>query len=260
MKPTKLNLLLLSSSLLVGCMAEPDRDLDSAEAAVESTDTAEAEGNVVMGVLEGADTSALASLTADQIAARLAANVAGRWSPSGCATVTQSGSTISIAFANCTGPRGLASVNGTLSLEVSVAADGSFTVHATSTDLRVNQLQLTIDATATHSPMTHTLTVNTRGSAVGPRGNTVAREGDYTITWEPASQCRSIAGAWSTERELRSRMLNVDLERCADGCPTGTVTRALSTGASMTITFDGTSTASWSTAGGASGTIDLPCR
>jgi hypothetical protein len=260
----QLGFLVLTSSLLlgsVGCIGGDDgSEVAIAEAAVESTDSADAEGNMMLAVLDGADTSGFASLTANEIAVRIAANVAARWNPRDCAKVTQNGSTITIALTNCTGPRGLAAVNGTLVAEVT-RASGAIAVHISSPDLRVNDAQLTFEADATYVARAteHELVVSTSGSGVGPRGGTVERTGDYTITLDTATQCRSIDGSWSTELGDRSRGQTVELRRCADACPTGTVTRSR-TGGMVTVTFDGTSTATWSATTGKSGTIALRCR
>jgi hypothetical protein len=176
--------------------------------------------------------------------------------------VTQTDAQVVIKFNDCTGPRGLLHVTGELDLAISVTTAGAISVHATSSGLQVNRAELVVDATATYavSGTEHTLTVQTSGSGTGPRGTTVDHEGNYTIQWDTASQCRSIDGHWQTEIGVRERSNDVSVHRCSGGCPTGTITHHFLAGASLTVTFDGTATAAWSTSTGKTGTTQLSCQ
>lgn len=257
------SLVLLGSSLLVGaCLNRGGEDLDSAASAIDSSESTEAEGNIMMTSVDGADASGLIAPTAVQVAVRIAANASLRWNPSGCATVAQSDSVVTITFHDCTGPRGLVHVTGELDLAISVSTAGAITVHGTSAGLHVNGADLVVDATATYAVAgtDHTLVVQTSGSGTGPRGNTIDHEGSYTITWDTASQCRSIEGHWQTEIGARERSNDVSIQRCAGGCPTGTITHHFLAGATLTVTFDGTATAHWTTSAGASGVTQLGCQ
>jgi hypothetical protein len=261
----QLTMFVLLGSSLIAC-ARNGANVDSAESAVDSQESVEDEGNVMMASVDGADMSALTALTGDQVAARIALNAQTRWNPAGCATATASGSNVTVTLNDCTGPRGLLHVTGELDLAVSVSLSGEISVHATSTALMVNRAVLDIDATATYavSGTTHTLQVQTQGSGTGPRGNDVEHSGNYTITWDTASDCRSIAGMWSTTitgtNVSAERSNDVNLMRCGTGCPTGMLTHHFLGGASMTVTFDGTAVAQWSTSAGKTGTINLTCQ
>ena len=125
-------------------------------------------------------------------------------------------------------------------------------IHGTSDSLQVNGADLVVDANArlTREGDERILDVTTTGSGIGPRGRAIEHSGDYTIRANPATACRSIAGSWSTEitgpRGTGERGNDVDVERCADTCPIGTITHRGLAGATMTVTFDGTATAQWS--------------
>ena len=252
----------LLGSLVTGCMRNRD-DVETAEATLDSSDTVEAEGNLMMAMIDGADMAA----TPDQVAARIAANVALRWQPSGCAVQTSQGNTITITYNDCTGPRGLVHVNGQIILTVTVKLDGTIVVHGTSSNLTVNDATLAISADAAYATTGsgHTLIVSTTGSAVGPRGSELDHVGNYTINWDTSSQCGSLAGTWATDATRTDgttapRSTTSNVMRCAGSCPLGTVTRRFVSGTSVTVTFDGTATARWQTSTGRSGAIELACR
>ncbi len=263
---TLASLVFIGSTLLVGC-AKNSTNVDSASAAIDSQESVESEGNVMMAMTDGADGMALvapALPTPDQVAARIAANVALRWNPAGCATATASGANVTVTFNDCTGPRGLLHVTGTLDLAVTV--DTAIHVHGTATGLEVNRAVLDIDSNATYSTTatTHSISVQTTGTGTGPFGNTIDHTGDYTVTWDPASSCGSLQGMWSTEisstTASATRSNDVNIMRCAGGCPTGSLVHTGFGGVTLTVTFDGSATASWTTSTGKSGTFALQCQ
>jgi hypothetical protein len=260
---------LASSIALAACATNDDATSDdSAESAVDSADSASAEGDMMMAATDGSNSAAVA-LSASVVAGNIAANISARFQPSSCVTVTQTDLAIKAVYVDCSGVRGLVHVSGELDLAISVSLQGAITVHGTSSNLKVNGAQLTVDATATYATQgsSHTLTVVTEGSGTGPRGRSVEHDGNYTVTWNSDSQCRTITGSWSTELGSHTRTNQVDLSRCANSCPTGSVTHTFLGGKSLVIDFDGTATASWTlsaSAGGASagssGTVTLACQ
>jgi len=255
----------LLGSALVGCLRNKDEEVMTAESALDSADSVQAEGNIMMANVDGADMAGVTALTGEEVAVRIAANISLRW-PSTCRTVTTDGASITITYNDCTGPRGLIHVSGQLVLTVSVRLDGTIVVHGTSGDLTVNDAHLVVDVDAAYSisGTNHTLVVTTNGSATGPRGNDLEHVGNYTIAWDSASQCGSLSGSWATEATIdgqtATRSTTVQLQKCLGSCPVGTIDRTFRTGATMTVTFDGTATAQWQTSTGRSGTIALQCR
>ncbi|HEY4244595.1 MAG TPA: hypothetical protein VGM88_32500 [Kofleriaceae bacterium] len=236
-------------------------DTDTAESAIDSSDSAEAEGNLMMAAVDGSPTSSANSITADAVASAVAANISARF-PGGCATVTTSGADVTVTYADCTGPRGLVHVTGDLDLAFTITGAGDISVHGTASGLRVNGATIDVDSTGTYavSGASHSLTVQTTGDGVGPFGNSVAHDGDYTITWDESSECASLDGHWDTEIASAERSNDVSLARCAGGCPTGSITHHYLDGASISIDFDGSSVATWSASTGASGSVQLTCQ
>jgi len=248
-------------------------DPDSPAAALDSEQSTEAEGNLMMASVDGAnmsgvtpDVSGVTSLTVAQIVQAISANAAARWNPAGCATVASSGDSVSITYADCSGPHGLVHVTGQLDLTIAITPGSEIQVTAAASGLQVNGATLDINASANYqvSATAHTLTVATDGTGTGPRGADIDHKGNYTVSWDPSTQCGSIDGSWSTDFSNGSasavRSNDVDLSRCAAGCPTGTVTHDFLGGQTLTVTFNGTNEASWATSGGKSGSIALGCQ
>lgn len=259
---SKLPLFALLGTSLIACMnRDKGFDTDSAQSAVDSSDSVGSESDLLVATMDGSESSSALPITAADVAVRVAANIGTRWA-NGCATVTTSGTNLTVHYDDCTGPRGLVHVTGKLDLAISVDTSGAIVVHATSDDMHINRADLVIDATATYSASgsEHTLTVDTKGSGTGPFGGDIDHMGDYTVTWDAASQCGSLTGHWQTDFGTLERSNDVDLMRCALACPTGEMTHHFLGGASLTVTFDGSSVAQWSASTGATGTVNLSCQ
>lgn len=240
-----------------GCLADKGEEADAvvAEQALDAGDSGQAEASLLVATLDG---TTLSGLTPAQVAAAASVRLGARFSPPGCATAVTSGDTLTITFDGCTGPRGLRAVDGTLALTYAAAGSG-VNVTARATELRIGAVTLSLDATAAYQPLTAgvaTLTVDTRGSGVGPWGHEIQHQGQYTATWD--GTCASIDGSWSTERDARTRSVDVMLSRCASACATGSVTRTTRDGRTLTLTLSG-SVATWTSSTGRSGTVAQRC-
>jgi hypothetical protein len=242
-----------------GCDPDDGGEVDSAaaELAVDASDSGAAESALLATSIDGIVLGAL-SATPSQVSAAINARISARFSPAGCATSSLSGAGLAITFKNCTGPRGLGKVDGTLTLSVTAATTSSISISAKATDLQLGQSTLTFDTAATYAMANGalTLTVDSTSSGVGPFGNEIEHTGDFTATWD--TNCTSVQGDWSTSRDGRQRSIQVDVQRCAGSCATGTITRNTRDGRTITITLDG-SVAAWTSTSGATGTFALRC-
>jgi len=238
---------------------------DSAASTVDSSDAVNDESDMMIASVDGADSSGLAAITGAGVAATIAANVSTRWA-GGCATATVTGDEVAIKYNDCTGPRGLVHVTGELDLTIAISSTGGISVHASATDLEVNAatIDFTADATLSINGTMESLAVTANGSGTGPRGNSIDHNGNYTVTWDPTTACRSINGSWSTDLTTpvatAERANTVNLSRCGTACPTGTLEHTFIGGATLNVTFNGSSTAQWSASTGLSGTVTLDCQ
>ena len=232
----------------------------SATEALDSTDVVQNEGAVFV-----ASTANLTlQMDGTQAATAAAASAKTFWGPSNCVTASANGATVTYTLNDCTGPFGLVHVTGTVVVQYSLAADGIH-AHATADNLMVNGATMDIDAQAVYSQngTQKRLAVTTSGSGTGPRGNSITRTGNYVLTYDSASNCLGLDGQWATNIAGYQWSTQVSaFEKCAASCPAagGSITHhgGLS-GITITVDFDGSATASWSTSNGHSGTIGLLC-
>jgi hypothetical protein len=263
-------LVTVASVALFGCPKKGGTDfVTGAEEASDSSDVADAEGNLLAVHLDGAEAakpSPESTLTADLVAQHVQAHVGTRLTPSTCVTsqLDDATATLTIMYDDCTGPYGLVHVTGTLTLAFTVDASGTIGAHASGTGIMLNSVTVDVDADATYTP--GMLTVSARGGGTGRYGHTFTHTGDYTLTWDSATQCHTLDGNWSTTfDDNMTRTLDVtNLSRCAQSCPSsGTVVFTGFYGATLTINFDGTAVATWDSVSAtdrqSSGTINLVC-
>ncbi|MDB4969704.1 MAG: hypothetical protein JWN44_5393 [Myxococcales bacterium] len=185
------------------------------------------------------------------------------WQPASCVKTSAELNVVTYTLDNCTGPSGLVHVTGSAVVTYSAAADG---IHAsgTASALQVNGTTMDLSAAANY-PVTNgtkKLVVATNGSGVGPRGNSITRNGSYRLTWNDATGCGTLDGAWSTGINHATWATSIsNYAQCIGHCPTSgrlAHTGGLS-GVTVTVDFDGSSQARWTSSRGHSGTIGLFC-
>lgn len=258
MKTAMLFLSLLAFVSLSGCGSSVDEFL--AEQAVDSTDLAQSESGLTVESVSDYDFV----VTPEQLAQRAAANASNRFSPGSCVTATASGPTITYQLNDCTGRFGLVHVTGTLVATFS-PVQGGIQAKISGAGLKVNRatLELNSVATYTRNGSDEILAVNTQAVGVGPRGNTVTRQGDYLLSWNDNSECLTLDGNWETVVGLRTWTTDVlGFEKCRGSCPKagGKITwHGGIRNVTITVDFDGDDTANWKSTRRGSGTIDLFC-
>jgi hypothetical protein len=238
-----------------------NNDADDARQAVDSASVIEAEATLFLLTMEDITTRvkrAQSRPTAEQVAAYIVAHASQNYSPAGCVNASLNGATtVVLNFNDCTGRRGLRQLTGTLVETVSVDS-GGIQIRAAASELAVGQTTMDIDSTSvwTNNAGTRSLSVTTSGSGTGALGNTFVRQGNYIVSW--ASDCVTTNGAWSLSSNEGTRSTTAQLTRCSHHCPSGTITRTHG-GRTITISFDGSALAEWSSSDGQSGTVNLVC-
>ncbi len=257
--------LLLTALAVAGCGGTDSTD---AEDAVETTNNTSSESALMDATAVDSD-SAVCALDGTAVAALATQNIGSRMTPSGCVTATQNGDTDTYVFKGCTGPHGYVTVTGTVAVQYAVNSDCSVTAHGTGTNITANKATIAnLDATAIYSKDSNGLAkaiVTTKTSGSGPRGITFDHNGSYTVTHD-AQDCLTLDGTWSTDwgSSRGSAMTSTTasgLKKCDNACPDsgGSIVHDGLLGRVVTLTLDGSDTASWTSSNGKSGTVDLEC-
>ncbi len=256
---TNLLAYLLPLGLLAGCGgADPTAD-SSVSAALDSNDQTANESALMLATTSGTEGAGSSS----EAAVMAGAQAKTFWQPAGCVTATQLNNVVTYKLSDCTGPYGLVHVTGSVTVTYTADAAG---IHAdaVANGLLVNGATMSLDSHAdyTVNGTAKTLVVATTGSGTGALGNAITRNGSYTLTWDDASMCGTLDGAWSTMIGANTWSTGIaGYAQCKYHCPSaGTLTH---TGGlskvTVTVTFDGTAVATWATSRGQSGTIALLC-
>lgn len=257
---TSLIAVLLPCSLLIGCGGgDATSDNASVSAALDSSGQTANESALLMAATVGTESAS----SSNEAAVMAGAGAKTNWQPSSCVTATQNQNVVSYALNNCTGPYGLVHVTGTVVVTYTVNT-GGIHADAVSTGLMVNGATMNLNSHAdyTVTGSAKKLVVTTQGSGTGAFGNAITRAGGYTLTWDDASQCGALDGAWSTTIGSDTWSTSItNYAQCKAHCPSsGTLSH---TGGisklTVTVTFDGSADAKWSTSRGRSGTIALFC-
>ena len=206
-------------------------------------------------------------VTPEEAAQSAAERFEARMNPKSCVSTQVTGATVVATVNDCNGSRGLVHMTGVITFVYSVSGSDIIS-DITSTGLKIgskrHRYTIDIDSRAVRSSADGTVTtsVSTSGSGNGPRGVAFTRDGNYTITYDMSTECRTINGQWTTIAEDRTEITTVtDLKRCGTDCPElgSKVLVDNGSGVSVEMTYDGTGTVKWNRGGIKSGTLKLTC-
>ncbi len=253
-------LLCLTFVSLLGCGRSAE--LDDAEDGDESVSVTSTESALTSTLTD--DLGQPMSATGEALAQAAESRIGSRLQPQGCVVATRAGNTVTYVFTDCTGPYGLVTLNGTLVAVYTPHAGGGVQAVVTGTAFRANAAVFDLNATvvATETSGVKRAQVTAQSEGTGPRGGAFTRDGAYTATYDPAAGCVTLDGAWQTKAGLRQASTVVaGYQRCKGSCPAagGTITHTTARGPAVTLTYDGSATASWATSGGRAGTLTLRC-
>lgn len=248
---------------LAGCGPnEADDAASSASEATEAVESAFLEAGFAFTAGDG-----LLGVGADRGSAAAAAAVrrAGQsFLPAGCATAAQDGSTARFLFRNCRNTLGVSAIYGALTVRYELTPEGRLRATLNALGLRAMGASLDLGATVTYGARESLITadVDTRTSGVGLRGLRLTRSGQYTLSWEPSTQCLGLDGTWATTVPSGTAETSLsDFRRCMGRCPQagGRMTHRKLNGAVVSVQFVGGETAVWSISTGRAGTVALMC-
>ena len=238
---------------------------------LDSTDQAREESALIWSGVAGAEQPpGVGAPTLEQVAAEVAFNLEQRYTPSDCIEVDRLGVSVTATLDRCTGPYavpsgsnlrttyGVRALSGELQIDVTSIVDNVVGLSATATGFTSGGAEFDFSAAATYTAdgANSTLQVASEATGEGVRGSEFTRTGDYIATWN--QDCVTLDGTWEFTVDEATRETTIDIERCADTCPTGTIHIAMLSGGTLHFEFDGSSTVTWSL-GGRSGSIEFVC-
>lgn len=256
---TRLTVMMLAGFLAWACSISGDDDFSAVEQAVEGTDLAQLESAIVYGPVQGIQYG----IPVYQAAEFAALNASSVYSPADCVTTEVDGATVTYTLDDCTGPFGLVHVSGSFAVtyistltSIQVQVSGSLSVNQAS-------ISLDVDAEYNYYGDESVLSVSSRSTGVGPRGYQIERSGEFTASLNSVTSCIALDGQWSLGVNALTWNSSVSgFEKCAGACPSnGGVIEYYGAvrDVSITVEFDGSDQASWSSSLGRSGTIFLFC-
>lgn len=258
-------LLLLSALLTVVSCGRLSTESEDAQDAVDTSDSTSNEG-ALMDLTAVDSSTAMCGATSEQIAGLTIARFKNNVNDAACVAATQTGATVSYVMTNCTGKFGKLHVTGTIDVTYTRNADCSVDAVAHGTGITVNKSTIDLDATGHYSKNANGLeTVAVTTHSKGGNGSVqLDHSGSYTVTRD-SSSCRTLDGTWSTEwsaarGDATTSTVASGLKKCADACPVagGSVVHH-GLARDVTVTFDGSAVAQWTSSRGKSGTINLSC-
>ena len=246
----------------VGCAAKTDNSsdgnlgTDEAQLVADNADAEDADDTMESAVeepLSGADPSdpgAPADGADDsELLAKIKTNP-GKWfKPAGCITTTLAGNVATHLFNGCSGPRGLANFNGTVT-STYVRGNGSLTVTHEATGFKANGAAISGKRVVVYTRSGAVITRHRTGEWTGTtkNGKPFTHTADFTATWDSSTKCITRDGSAQTTVALRELSHSITgYKRCGIGelgCPeSGTIvlsrTKASGISASVTIEFLG---------------------
>lgn len=230
---------LLSSAVLglavVGCTAKVDGEgeLETDEAQlVSDNDEAEAtEDDVQAGLedpLSGAEPSdpeaGMEAASEEELATKVKTNPGKFFKPAGCITTTLAGNVATHVFKDCTGPYGLAKLNGTVT-STYVLETGKLSITHEAKDFSINGATISGKRVVVYTKNGTLISKTRNGSWSGTtaKGNAIEHEANFVVTYDRSSKCVTRDGSATTSignREF-SRTIE-DYKRCGVGslgCP-----------------------------------------
>jgi hypothetical protein len=179
--------------------------------------------------------------------------LSGFFSPAGCINSSSGANRITFRAFDCAGPIGLNNTTGAVTALLDPIA-GGVQIALSSSTLKTTTLNLFLDATAAY-----TASGNSRQLTVTDMANLM---GQYTLSWNKGADCVNIDGSVSTLEDGPVQYTFTAFQACTTGCPrSGSVTRAdPQTGVSITTSYNGTASVSFTKSTGESGTAILNCQ
>jgi hypothetical protein len=214
-------------------------------------------GGILAPLVEAGVASAASTAAASAVAASV-----GHYFPNGCATATASGNVVTFKLNDCTGPLGLVGSTGTVTATLNVVSN-SVQVQLAGNNISANGATLNLSTSGTLTATASgqkTLQANSQTGGTGPGGNDIMHTGMYTLVWPTGTGCATLNGTLTgsgTSSGTTTQITNY--VACTNKCPQSGMTVSSFNGGSVTLSFNGSTSAQCTSSIGTSASIALDC-
>jgi hypothetical protein len=201
-------------------------------------------------------------------AASAVAMAAGNNFPNGCVRATANQNVVTFVLTNCAGPFDITNLSGIVVATLTATGNGTVQAQLTGAGLMANGATMNLNTSATAAVSASgqkTLVATSMTSGTGPDGNSLVHSGSYTVMWPTGTNCATIdanlTGTNPTVVTNGASTIIMNYVTCKGMCPRSgsSTTTATANGQSVTLTFNGTSTAMCSASNGQTAAVPLRC-
>jgi hypothetical protein len=190
--------------------------------------------------------------------------------PNGCSTATASQNVVTFRLNNCSGPLGITNLSGVVTATINLTGNGVVEAQLAGTNITSNGANFVLNTssvTALNSGGQKLLTATSMTTGTGPDGNSIAHGGTYTMLWPTsANQCATINGTFTgvtpadAAPDAGGPTTTIsNYVACTGQCATSGTTTTTAEGQSVTLTYNGTSTAQCTASNGQNAGVAIQC-
>jgi hypothetical protein len=198
-------------------------------------------------------------------AASAAAAAVGSYYSSGCATASANQNVVTYTLDNCSGPLALISTSGTFTATFTATGNGSIQIALAGTNINADggvlMLQTSASVTLNASGQ-RTLSASSQTTGTGPDGNSINHTGTYTLVWPTGAGCGTLNATLSNVGSgiyAGTTTTITNYVVCRETCPQSGTVKSSFNGGNVTLTYNGSNSASCTSSLGTASFVPLNC-
>ncbi len=199
------------------------------------------------------------------LAANAVVAAVGNNFPNHCASASANQNVVTLDLVNCSGPLGITSLGGAIVETLTVTGNGQIQAQLTGNNLAANGAPFhlnTSGAVTVAGNGQKTLTATSMSTGTGPGGTSIARSGTYTVLWPTGTGCATINAAFSGSSSLDAGVMSTTISNyvaCTGECAQSGSSTTTASGQSITLTFNGSTSALCNASNGQIASVALTC-
>jgi hypothetical protein len=192
---------------------------------------------------------------------------AGNNFPNHCASASANQNVVTFDLANCSGPLGITSLSGVVVETLTVTGNGQIQAQLTGNNLAAKGATFDLNTSGSVTVAGNgqkTLTATSMSTGTGPGGNSIARSGTYTVLWPTGTGCATINAGFSGSSSLDAGSMSTTISNyvaCTGECAQSGTSATTASGQSvtLTLTYNGSTSALCNASNGQIASVALTC-